>query len=89
VHEPEDPVEIAAAIGPEPANLVAAIASCQQCHRLDPNGNAAFGVERPGFFGTRPARTRAGSGFGIAVCEISRRCRVSITEIALSNRVKA
>ena len=30
----------------------AAIASCEQCHRLDPNGNAEFGVERPGFFGS-------------------------------------
>ena len=28
------------------------IASCQQCHLLDPNANAEFGVERPGFFGS-------------------------------------
>jgi hypothetical protein len=26
--------------------------TCNQCHVLDPQGNAEFGVERPGFFGT-------------------------------------
>ncbi|HTV18809.1 MAG TPA: hypothetical protein VMG12_09065 [Polyangiaceae bacterium] len=26
--------------------------TCHGCHTLDPNGNAEFGVERPGFFGT-------------------------------------
>lgn len=26
--------------------------SCQSCHRLDPEGNAEYGIERPGFFGT-------------------------------------
>jgi len=26
--------------------------SCQDCHRLDPNGNAQFNVQFPGFFGT-------------------------------------
>jgi DNA-binding beta-propeller fold protein YncE len=30
----------------------AGIVSCEGCHRLDPNGNAEFGVRRPGFFGT-------------------------------------
>jgi YVTN family beta-propeller protein len=28
------------------------IVTCQGCHRLDPDANAEFGVERPGFFGT-------------------------------------
>ena len=31
--------------------------SCQNCHTTDPDGNAAFGVDKPGFFGT--------SGFSI------------------------
>lgn len=26
--------------------------SCQSCHTLDPNGNAEYGVDKPGFFGT-------------------------------------
>ena len=26
--------------------------TCDGCHRLDPDGNAEFGVSRPGFFGT-------------------------------------
>jgi DNA-binding beta-propeller fold protein YncE len=26
--------------------------TCESCHRLDPAGNAAFGVDSPGFFGT-------------------------------------
>jgi len=26
--------------------------TCNECHVLDPQGNAAFGVDRPGFFGT-------------------------------------
>ena len=26
--------------------------SCASCHRLDPQGNAEFGVAAPGFFGT-------------------------------------
>ena len=26
--------------------------SCTTCHRLDPEGNAQYGVDRPGFFGT-------------------------------------
>jgi DNA-binding beta-propeller fold protein YncE len=26
--------------------------ACQSCHRLDPNGNAEFNVQFPGFFGT-------------------------------------
>lgn len=25
---------------------------CEECHRIDPNANAEYGVERPGFFGT-------------------------------------
>jgi DNA-binding beta-propeller fold protein YncE len=28
------------------------INACQSCHRLDPNGNAEYGVQFPGFFGT-------------------------------------
>jgi hypothetical protein len=28
------------------------VQNCNGCHTLDPNGNAANGVERPGFFGT-------------------------------------
>jgi DNA-binding beta-propeller fold protein YncE len=28
------------------------IVSCNDCHTLDSNGNAAYGVDRPGFFGT-------------------------------------
>jgi DNA-binding beta-propeller fold protein YncE len=28
------------------------VISCQGCHSLDPDGNAEFGVDRPGFFGT-------------------------------------
>ena len=30
----------------------ATVNSCQSCHRLDPNGNAEYGVQFPGFFGT-------------------------------------
>ena len=26
--------------------------TCESCHRIDPEGNAEYGVERPGFFGT-------------------------------------
>ena len=35
------------------------VQSCQSCHTLNPSGNAQFGVEFPGFFGTdgRSART--------------------------------
>ncbi|MEY2931121.1 MAG: hypothetical protein RL033_1870 [Pseudomonadota bacterium] len=29
-----------------------AVLTCNGCHRLDPGGNAEFGVDRPGFFGT-------------------------------------
>ena len=35
---------------------------CQGCHRTDPNGNAEFGVEFPGFFGTDGVSGREGSG---------------------------
>jgi DNA-binding beta-propeller fold protein YncE len=34
---------------------------CQDCHRTDPNGNAEFGVEFPGFFGTDGFSAREGS----------------------------
>jgi hypothetical protein len=41
---------------PDVANLnpvlPSPISSCNECHRLDLEGNAAFGVARPGFFGT-------------------------------------
>jgi len=29
-----------------------ALFTCQDCHRIDPDGNAEYGIERPGFFGT-------------------------------------
>jgi DNA-binding beta-propeller fold protein YncE len=34
---------------------------CQECHRLNPDANAEFGVEFPGFFGTDGASAREGS----------------------------
>jgi YVTN family beta-propeller protein len=35
--------------------------SCENCHRTNPNGNAEFGVEFPGFFGTDGVSAREGS----------------------------
>lgn len=32
--------------------VVDSVTNCNGCHTLDPDGNAAHGVERPGFFGT-------------------------------------
>ncbi|HVG85989.1 MAG TPA: hypothetical protein VM820_15790, partial [Vicinamibacterales bacterium] len=29
-----------------------AIIRCEQCHRIDPDANAEYGIERPGFFGS-------------------------------------
>jgi len=33
--------------------LPSALTSCNECHRLDRNGNREFGVRKPGFFGTQ------------------------------------
>lgn len=35
--------------------------ACESCHRTDPNGNAEFGVEFPGFFGTDGLSAREGN----------------------------
>ena len=32
--------------------VVDTVTTCHGCHTLDPNGNAEYGVYRPGFFGT-------------------------------------
>lgn len=34
--------------------------TCEGCHTLDPDGNAAFGVEFPGFFGSNGRSSRTG-----------------------------
>ncbi len=36
-----------------PAIPTSAPTTCQSCHTLDPQGNAEFGVAKPGFFGSR------------------------------------
>jgi hypothetical protein len=36
------------------------IMTCQGCHSLEPNANAAFGVKAPGFFGTDGRSSRTG-----------------------------
>ena len=41
--------------------------SCNACHTLDPNGNAEFGVEFPGFFGTKGLSSlESGMAFKVA-----------------------
>ena len=38
----------------------AGVATCQDCHRLDPEANAGFGVRFPGFFGSDGRSSRTG-----------------------------
>jgi DNA-binding beta-propeller fold protein YncE len=46
------PIEFRSTPSPDPDGGFASGNACNSCHVLDPNGNAEFGVQFPGFFGT-------------------------------------